>query len=73
MTPQLSKQISLFTFVKAGDGYVKRTITLFDLVARLSDTNTNVARSIKKNITQPSDDTTLATSELTRSKNARTP
>ena len=37
MTSNKSKKISLFTYVKHGEVYIKQPITLFDLIARLSE------------------------------------
>lgn len=53
------KQISLFTYINTGNGYVKQPIPLLELIARLSDKRENVARAGEKNITRQSDDTTL--------------
>lgn len=38
LTPK-PKQITLFTYVKTGDGYIKQPITLSELLLRLSDKN----------------------------------
>lgn len=37
MTTNKSKKITLFTYVNTDNGYVKQPITLFELIARLSE------------------------------------
>ena len=43
MKAKKAKRITLFTYVKAGDRYEKRPITLFELIAHLSDKNVRLA------------------------------
>lgn len=47
LTREATATVTLFTFVKCGDGYEKRYITLSDLIARLSD-KPRAAQSIRK-------------------------
>lgn len=50
LTSTPMQQITLFTYVNEGNGYVKRPITLHDLLVRLSDKTVNVAlQDLNKN------------------------